>query len=323
MFKKLSVKILIVALLVLIGVVLIFKFSDKKEKTFRSKVVEIDPYEITAMEISDPKKGQFFRVEKLDSLNWKLNYDGKEYSGDRDGIIDALHRLDDINTDFIASTKESKWDEYQVSDTTGIRVKLFQDGDIVEDIYIGKFSYKMNQQQQMNPNQQQQPDLTSYVRPESEDNVYAFKGVLRMSFAVAPGHFRNKSAISQKFEKISKLTYKYPEKEFSIDKMDGRWYFNGVIPADSAKTMNFVRSISRTRNSKFLDDIDVSTLTPTHQLIVEGEGFSPIIINAYPSQDTLINYYITSSYNPKTVWNGKEANMFNKLFKDKEEMEIK
>ncbi len=322
MFKKLSIKILLVALLVLIAIVLVFKFSDKKEKTFRSKVVEIDPYEITAMEVFDPKKDQLFRVEKTDSVNWKLIYDDNEYGGDKDGILDALHRLDDINTEFIAATKESKWDEYQVSDTTGIRVKLYIDEELVEDIFIGKFSYKIDQHQQ-NQMQNQQPDITSYVRPESEDNVYAFKGILRMSFAVAPRHFRNKNAISQEFEDISKLTYKYPEKEFSIEKLDGKWFFNGIIPADSAKTMNYVRSISRTMNSSFLDDVDVSSLTPTHQLIVEGEGFSPVIVNAFPSQDTLIDYYITSSYNPETVWNGKKANMFRKLFKDKEEMELK
>ncbi len=322
MFKKLSIKILLIALIVLIAAVLIFKFSDDKEKTFRSKVVEIEPYEITAMEVFDPKKDQLFRMEKIDSLNWKLIHDGKEYDGDKDGILDALHRLDDIKTDFIATTKEDKWDEYQVSDTTGIRVKLYKGNKLIEDIYIGKFTYKMNQEQQMNPQQNQQPDLTSYVRPESEDNVYAFKGILRMSFAVSPEHFRNKNAISQKFEKINKLTYKYPEKEFNIEKIGGKWFFNGIIPADSAKTINFVRSISRIRNSNFIEGSVVTSLTPTHQLIVEGEGFSPIIINAYPSQDTLINYYITSSYNPKTVWNGKKGDMFKKLFKDKEEMEI-
>ena len=321
MFKKLSIKILLVVILVLIAVVLIFKFSDKKEKTFRSKVIDIDPYEITAMEITDPKQDRHMRMEKIDSLHWLLSSDGKEYGADRDGIINALHMLNDVKTDFIAATKEDKWAEYQVADTNGVRVKLYNGNELVEDVYIGKFSYKMDKNQQMNQNQQ--PDMTSYIRPESEDNVYAFKGVLRMNFAVAPEHFRNKSAISQKFDKISKLTYKYPDKEFNIEKIDGKWFFNGVIPADSAKTMNFVRSIARTRNSGFIDDVDISTLTPTYQLIVEGEGFPPVIVNAYPSQDTLINYYITSSYNPKTVWNGKKSNMFGKLFKEKEELEIK
>ncbi|MFO8129316.1 MAG: DUF4340 domain-containing protein [Bacteroidales bacterium] len=321
MFKKLSTRILLIVLVVLAAIVIIIRLTDKEDRTFRSKVLEYDPEAITAMEINEPDRKGIIRVESGDGETWKVNHRDREYLGDRDAIRNLIFMLNDLQTQRVAGTREDVWGEYQVADTNGILVTLYEDGQKTGEIMVGKFTYKMSDQPQQMPGQQQNATMTSYVRPVEEDNVYAVNGILRMSFTGGPEYFRNKELVGQDAKTFETVRFTFPESSFTLEKQGGKWHVDNAV-ADSTKTLRYLKSIGHLRNSGYVG-ANIAGRTPTHQISIQGKGFDPIDIHAYPAPDTAIGHYITSSIDPGTVWNGSKAKLFEKLFKNREAFTVK
>lgn len=309
-------KVLLVIVAILAAVIVIISLTGNEDRTFRSKVLIIDPDAITGLHVYDPQSKEDIKLVRNSENSWTLHKGDQEYVGDEDAVRNVLHMLNDMQTESVVTRQEEKWEEYQVNESTGINVKLFQDDELVDELYIGKFTYKVDEDTKKNAmmGRQQNTKMTSYVRPAEEDNVYALNGILRMNFTNGSSIYRKKNIMDQDYESLGKLTYSYPGKELILEKKGTKWFLNEQ-PADSAATVKYLRSLARLRNSSFIDTANIGGMQPSHKLEVEGTGFTPVIVEAYPSQDSTIGYYITSSINPGTVWNGNTGNLFDKIFK--------
>jgi hypothetical protein len=311
MFKKLSIKVLLIALVLLATILIIIRVTENKDRTFRSKVLEFNVENITAIDVFDPVKQLFIRIERNPDDTWQVRSEDIVYSGDRDAVLNVLHMMNDMKTERIAATKREKWDAYKVSDSTGIKVLLYEGDKDIADLYVGKFSYKTDDPTK-NLHQQGRTKMTSYVRVANENNVYAINGIIRMNFTSGVKFFRNKELASKDFADLSKVSFTLPEDSFILEKSGNRWYIDGQV-TDSAKTEKYLRTLSRLRNSHFIDTVDLSAEMPVYNIIVEGGSFDPVALNAYPA-DTVVQYYITSSINPGTVFDGSKTKLFEKTF---------
>jgi hypothetical protein len=325
MFKKLNIKVLLVILVVLAGVVVLINLIGNKERTFKSQVMEFDPELITGINVHNPKNADLIDIKRKDDGTWTVSSEGRTFMADEMTIENMLRMLTEMKTERIAATSMDKWEEFHVSDESGIRVELLSNDDVIADVVIGKFSYKMLDQQdprQQQFQQQQQAKMTSYLRHFDEDEVYAVEGILRMNFTSGVEFFRSKNLVGKADEEIGKVIFEYPDRSFFIERSADGWTLDGQA-ADSLKTARFVHKIATMRSSEFIDDVDLRGVQAEMKVRIEGIGFAPIDINFYPAADTNIRYYVTSTYNPGSVFNGEKGKLMEKAIVDRERFMLK
>jgi hypothetical protein len=315
MFHKLNIKTLIVILAVLAAVILIIDMMGDKERSFRSEIIEVDTAKITAVQINIPKEQTEIILSRTGgSSEWVVMSEGIKYPADLSVVKNILAQLNDIKAERVAATNEDKWDQFEVSDSTGTRVILMEGKKEVADLYVGKFSYAQPPQgAQQNPYQQQRGKMTSFVRLADEEEVYAVDGFLKMSYQNDVNSYRNKSLVNVNKNDISRLVFKYPDNQhFNLNKNNEQWLIDGQM-ADSAGMAGYLNKIYRLTSSNFVDPSTMKTSDATYSLRIEGNNFTPIDLMAYPS-DSTTQYVITSSVNPGAEFNGAKSKLFEKIF---------
>ena len=229
-------------------------------------------------------------------------------------IKNFFTQLLNLKTDRVAATNESKWAEFEVDDSTGTRVILMNDEDVLTELLIGKFSYIPDEN---STPEQPKGKMITYVRLADEDEVYAVEGYLKLNFNYDLNSYRNKAVVNAHRSHITKLTYTEPDKKsFVVTKKGESNFLVDGVPVDSARTVSFVIRLANTNSRDFYnDDFDFPS-EPDYILKVEGDNFEPIIVNVYPA-DTVNKYIMTSSMNPGTKFSGGRT-LFKKIIKNKD-----
>jgi len=314
MFKKLNVKVLIIILIILLGIYFISEMFDSSERSFKSKLADFDNSNVTAL-IIESSKGDKVKIVKENDI-WKVQSDGKSYLADESTIINNLNILNNLNVKRVAATDKSKWNSFEVVDTMAVRLIVEENNDEALNMFIGKFSYKQpdNTQQQQNPYQRQQPIITSFVRLDGDDIVYAVDGFLKMSFNADINSYRYKKLTDLNKDDIENLNFSSNlRKPFALSKQDGKWFING-IQADSTKAVKYINSISKLNSSSFVYDVADNELpTSAYTLKIEGNNFNPIEIKAFPA-DSVNQYLISSTNVDDALFSGSSSKLFDKIF---------
>jgi hypothetical protein len=315
MFKKFSSGVLIIILAVLMIAYLIVRYSGSNDRTFRDKVLSFDSSVVTQILIADPKsKQEPVNLEKSGD-KWVVKVNGRDYTADTNVVKNILKQLSDMPTKRYAGKGSDAWAKYEVADTSATRVTLKSSGKTVAELLVGKFSYTMpqdQQQQQQMQGRQQRGEMTSYVRLPDEKDVYAVEGYLKMSFSDKIDSYRYRSLSGVNPADITRMTVTEPGNKQVFENLDGKWMMNGML-ADSTSVVKFRTSIARLNGTKFVDQDAIPSMA-SHSLLIEGNNFTPVEIQAYPVADTNVNYIVTSSANPGTFFNGKEGKLFNKIW---------
>ena len=313
MFKKFKSWMLMIILAVLMIIYLVVRYIGSDDRTFRDKVLSFDAAAVTEIVILDPKSKEGAVDLKLLGDKWMVNNGRKDYTADTNVVKKILKQLSDLPTKRYAGKGHEAWVKYEVTDTAASFVTLKASGKTVAEIYIGKFSYNMpKDQQQQIQSRQQRGDMTTYVRLADEKDVYAVDGFLKMSFGGNINSYRFRTLSSVNPSDINRITIEEAGNRSVLENLDGKWLLNGV-PADSAKAVRYRSSLARLTGSKFVDQ-DSPPANPSHSLMIEGNNFTPVHIQAYPVADTNTAFIITSSANPDAFFNGKEGGLFKKIW---------
>lgn len=310
--KILNTKTLIILLVVLGGIFAISKLTEKEDRTFKSELVKIDTSLVTKMVII-PKTGGGDNITFTRSgYDWTLESAGKSYKPDIASITNIMNELARMRTERIAGIDESKWDEFEVSDTTGTRIQLFDGDDVLADLYLGKFTY--SQAPQTNPNQRQQARMFTHVRPVDEKIVYVVEGFIKMSIQPNVDTYRAKVLCAMKKEDITRITYDYPANEkYILEARDGKWFLNGEV-TDSTNTARYLMKFSRLSNNNFVDETEGLNPQLTHTVTLEGNNTLPVTLKAYATADTTMNYIVSSSLIPDSKFDAVKSRLFDKVF---------
>lgn len=318
--KFLNVKTLLILLAVLVIAYVIVKLTEGEDRTFKSEMVSLDSARVTKIIIT-PKLGETAKEVTFTrtGTEWKLESDGKSYISDPASVKNVLSELMRMKSERVAAVDKSKWKEFEVSDSTATRIKIYDGKKEMADLYVGKFSYAQPQGQQQNPYQQQNKGkISTYVRPAGDDEVYVVEGFIKMSIQPNVNAYRNKNLFVSNKDDLNKLTFSYPEGEsFILSKDENHWLLNG-IPTDSALTVKYLNKLARVTSSNFIDEVVPLTTAPTHTLKIEGNNFSPVEIKAFPA-DTVNKFVITSSLVPDAKYSGAKAGLFERVFIKKED----
>jgi len=324
MLKKLNIKTLLGLFIVLLAIVAITMIIDSRKgnRTFKKEVITINSQEVTKITIHPRAKNQKEVVLVRENATWKLMHEGKKISADEKVVDEILKQLSELKTERLAANSKDKWAEYEVTDTASTRVIIETNETVIADLIIGKFTYQ--QPDRANPYMQQQNiKMSTYVRLNNEVEVYSVNGFLNMTFNRDFSYFRNKSVVDEKFENWRKLTYTFPgDSSYTIIKNNDLWLINGII-ADSLKTTNFIRAISPTISSEFVDNTNIAKSDfPVYSLKIEGDSMAPYEIKAFAS-DTINKYIVNSSLNPEATFADPNESIVKKLFIGKDVLLVK
>jgi hypothetical protein len=314
MYRKINARkllILVVILLLLVGG-LTLKDYFKGDRSYRTYVLKIDTAQVTSLSISTTFPNSAIVKLFLDQKSWKASMNGNIYSADPAIINNLLTDLAQMKIESLAGTSRNNWSEFQVNDSTAIKVSIQEKGKNKNKVlFIGKFSY----QQPTNP-YDRQGRMSSYVRLVGEDETYSVQGFLRMSFSPDVNNYRNKFLTKTNANLFSKLTFTYPgDSSFTLIKQSKNWQIGG-IPVDSAKLVKYFNDLEQISCYEFADSVK-HDFQASFTLNIEGAGLpSPIELKAFQTISAK-GYLIHSSYNPEGLFNGSLGELVTKIFKGK------
>jgi hypothetical protein len=313
MFKKLSFRILAIVFVILLTVIAIKWYVDNRrgESTFKKELVHAKVDEITTIAYApDPKSPEEIKVMR-EGGQWKIYSANKSYRADSILVANMLTTLVTLKPDRVAATDPSKWKEFQVDDTSGMRVKLYRDKDLMADLIIGKFSY--TPQKSQNPYSKPQGKMTSYVRVAGDDEVYAVDGFINTSFHKSVNALRDKGLMRSNRDDLMRMAFTYPgDSSFTLNKQGAKWMVDGLA-CDSARTVKYLSTISRLTSADLVDDVSVDFNHPVYSVRIEGNNMQPVEIKAFPA-DSVNKFIITSSLNEGTFFSGAKTKLFDRIF---------
>lgn len=313
MFRKVNTGILLAVFVGLLAIVVIIQLrKPQTEKTIDKDVFVFDTAQIGQITIAAEEEGRSDIELDKKAGKWYVIQKDEEYIADQQKIQHLLNTISGLAPKRLAAKNADKWDEYQVTDSLGVRVTL-EEGNNTTGFIIGKFSYEQPQGQ--SPYQQQQQGImNTYVRPFNKTEVYVVDGFLRMTFGTEISQYRIKTIINSDKENWTRLTFSYPaDSSFLLEKTNNQWMMNGV-PVDSNAVTSYFGKIEKLKSTHFLDEDKYQAANATHALKIEGNNMlEPIIIQAVPA-DSTHQYAIHSSMNEEAWFSGKKAGLFKKLF---------
>jgi hypothetical protein len=222
-----------------------------------------------------------------------------------------------MKSERVAAVDESKWNEYEVSDSTGTRIQLFKNKKMITDLYVGKFDYSQPKGPQ-NPYQQNRGKMSTYVRPAEDMEVYVVDGFIKMSIQPSVNAYRDKTLFASNKDDLTKITFNYSTFDnFVLSKEEGKWFLNG-IPTDSTKTVRYLNKLARVTSSNFIDEVEPLSNSPAFQVKIEGNNILPVELKAFPA-DSTNKFVITSSRVPDAKYSGLKAGLFDRIFVDRSE----
>ena len=155
----------------------------------------------------------------------------------------------------LVSNNRDRKNEFK-TDGSGLEIKLYQADKLAANFIIGNAAGVGS----------------SFIsRPESAV-TYAVKADL--SGAFKPADWRDLSIFSTAEEKINKIRFQYPNREFTIELKGDQW--SGILPDKFAvkaeKIKPVIDIISKLRASKFPDQVFSGTDLDKHLIIIEASG---------------------------------------------------
>jgi hypothetical protein len=194
---------------------------------------------------------------KVSDGNWKVG-DAKGFGARAEDMNNTLDKLKAGSTSSIEliSTSKNKQADMGVG-ASGTRVKIYQGAKSLADFIVGKMGSN--------------PDST-YVALPNSDNTYLIK--VNLSSYFTRDDWRDTTIFAGDKTKITKIRFQYPDREFTIEKKDGKWA--GTLPNKFAVKEDKVTKVLDVMASLTASKIPEQKFTKTglekNSVIVEASG---------------------------------------------------
>jgi len=286
MFKGISTVKLIGILLVVVAVYFVVKYTGGtgRSEGFREVLVDLDTAAITKIEIYGQEKLVLSKGEKA----WKVD----EKPAATSKITGFLNTLNTIEPSRIASRKEESWKDFQV-DSAGTRVKVYEGGDNVLDIVIGRFGV------------QGQRSFYTYVRLHEEKDTYVAENFMGMSMGKTTADFRDGKLLALKKDSITSVEFNYPDSAYSLQKsLEGVWIIGKQL-ADSANVAGYLGGLSYVNNKNFTE----TSSNAVYEVIYHLSNAEDVVVKGFG------NNILQSSENEAAYF--QDENLHDRIFKTK------
>lgn len=274
--SKRNLKLLII-FLVLVGAVYVYKYPlaqwRQKASQPSNPFASVDTAKITKIEIITSRASTTLEREdkKLKVAGTKDFYVRQDLA---DMVFDRLKDAAAAEVELVSTNKEKRAN-FDLDDEHKIRLKLYSGDKLLADVLIGKLSSDFNK---------------TYIALPDDNKVYAIKARLRSTFD--QDEWRDRTIFSSDRDKITKIRFQYPNREFTVEKKDGKW--QGTIPykfkVDEKKLDEVLTIMSHLTAQKIPEQKFEGTGLEKHNIIVEasGDGIDNILMIGDETEDGLV-----------------------------------
>ena len=283
--RQLSITLGVLALLYLGS----WAFDQKGTASFTKELVLVDTSKVDQIRIILPDAEEDLTLNK-EGNSWKISAGGdKTYTAAPSQVNSAISSLQGLTATQLVSTRESAWSEYGVSDSAGVRVQLQQGTETLADVWLGRFQY-------------QQTGMTTYARPEGDDNTYLVDGYVRSNFEKEINEWRDKTIIKGPNSQWNSLNFIYPgDSSFQMLRgLNNNWILPDSTALDVTKVNRYLNRISSINGNKFVEQ---GSSYPVLYTLQVGAA-SPFEVKAYVVNDSTIT--LGSSLNPEAYFEGND-----------------
>jgi len=209
---------------------------------------------IDKIEIID--QGEIITLAKQNE-KWKYN-NSKDFYVDASvmaKVLDELKLAAESEIELVSNNKERKI-EFKTDDL-GQEIHIYQAEAQVADIIVGIMASDY---------------ASSYISTPESAVTYAVKADL--SGAFNPTDWRDYTIFSTQEEKINKIRFQYPNREFTVELKDGKW--SGVLPdkfsVNQEKIQPILDIMSNLKAEEIPSQVFANTGLDKHLIIIEASG---------------------------------------------------
>ncbi|MDX9930635.1 MAG: DUF4340 domain-containing protein, partial [Bacteroidales bacterium] len=241
-FDNRKLLLLLAGLAVLLALTVIVKIP-KENATLRSRIIETDTSKVSRILLYQRDNNGVPVEFSRKAGRWTVKQGDLVAAADAGAVQNMLGEAVNIKPQNLATKDKAKWEEFELTDSLGTRVKLLGDKDkVLADFMIGKFTYK-----QVNDPYGGYGGMggggisgTSYVRLYDEKEVYATEGFLVFSFNGRFNDWRDKTFVRSERNNLTGIRFSYPaDSSFTLTKEGTKWKAADQ-PADSAAVANYL-----------------------------------------------------------------------------------
>ncbi len=260
-------------------------------------LARVDLDKISKIEIT--KEGKTITLERVgdpsaSSGQVKLKIGGtKDFYASKniaDNLISSLKEAGKSELELASSNKEKK-SEFE-TDESGTAVKIYEGDNLKADFIVGKFGSDF---------------ASSYISRPGADSTYRVKGGL--SGAINQDEWRDTAIFSSDKEKINKIRFQYPTREFTVEKKDapssssGQGEWKGTIP--------YGFKVNKDKVVKILNIMSNLTATEIPEQKFAGTGLEKNNIIIQATGEGVDNTMMVGDFNGKDLYYAKKGNSDN------------
>ena len=257
--KNLVLGIILVALIV---VVYLYQGPGQNREENNNFLTDLKVDQVDKMEII--RKGTSTVLTKEGENKWKVEGEGDFYV--QESVAkEFISKMDNLTqTDFeLRSTNKDKKSEFRTNEENGSVVKMYDQGEQVADFIVGSLDPSTF-------------NNTYISRPDSAE-TYAAQGVEMSSFILRED-WRSKVIFDTSKDKLSKLRFQYPDREFTVEKQQGEegTQWQGTVPREFPVSEDKIQKVADVMTDLEAAKIPEQTFEGTglskHLIIVEATG---------------------------------------------------
>jgi hypothetical protein len=280
-------------------------------------ILSVDTHRVTKKEnflANDTSHVDYIHIKNEDGeltlkrigAGWKVT-NPFDYPANPSYVNTLLKKLDELQKESVITSNKSKWNQYELDDSTTAYVEVGVEGGTIDKFYCGKPSDSYSH---------------TYMRYADSDEVHLVSGTPRSSFTRRPNDWRNKSVLAIDKSMLERVVLTFPDervelvREISSPLMDTTlvsadttWK---VIPksgrpfAPDDKTLNRVlNTLKRLNATDFMDagtDDIPSFDQPDLTVQIYREGDQVDRIDFVPEPDSDSRWVVRKNNDEKTIF---------------------
>lgn len=292
-------KVLLIVGAVLLGILLaprIFNLGGT-DKNFKVPFEDIDTSALVTLEVFPPLKDakKPTHLTKKES-NWYVLRSGKSIKASLAAVNEVLAALSDIRPGQLVSRSKAKWSEYQLDDSSAIRVLVYNSKKTPKEMYIGKVNFIPVR----GFGGQNSVDGETYIRFPNSEDVYVTKGFLSFTFNREMSSFFDGTVCNCTKDLVSDLSFNYSgDSSFTLSKIDNKFSIQGQA-VDSIRVNEFLRQLCTYTTQQFAEDSEKKKAR-IGELVINQLNQNPVTLQLWDTDST--EYFLmTSSINTDHVF---------------------
>lgn len=298
---------------VLVALTIIYFATNFMQNQQRSSATDLPSFfNLPAESISTikikPISGDSITLIKGTDNEWTVSEGNKSAQADAETVASYLSTLTSIEAQRLVSKNADRWKDFNLTDSTALKVTIRSNDSSEEALLVGRFSY---QQSSRSRNGQ------SYVRSANSDISYVVEGFLGASLNKGIDSWRNQRVLNFKTSDVQDAIWFYPaDSGFVVNSASGNWKVDAQ-KADSVKVTKFFNGLQNKRYGTFEYELAKPNAEGMYQFVVNLINGESIRIKAWPIEGDEENFLIHSSLNEGALFRSTKSALFDDLFPGK------